>query len=267
MGIINSTPDSFSDGGDYYNNTDKTLNRIKNMLTQGADIIDIGGESTRPGSELINSDEELRRVLPLITAMRQALGEEIIISIDTWKHTVAQEALRAGATMINSLGGLQLDHKLADVVAHYHCPIVIYHIKGEPKTMQQGEITYTDVMQAIADFFTEQLRLGEKAGITRKNFILDPGIGFGKTVEQNLEVIKRLKELQQFDLPVLIGVSRKSHLAMILQEELGEEILPKDRLEASLAETAIAIQNGAQIVRTHDVWETKKFVTVLEKFL
>jgi dihydropteroate synthase len=267
MGILNVTPDSFSDGGDYFDNPEKAVKRVDQMLSDGADYIDIGGESTRPGSEYVSEKEELDRVLPIIKALRKKHGDDIRISIDTWKSSVATEALKNGANAVNSLGGFLFDEELAEVVAKYHCMIIIYHIKGEPKTMQKGEITYTNVSREIGNFFEQQIEIGQRYGIKRDQFILDPGIGFGKTGEQNIEIIKNLSYFKKFALPLLLGVSRKSHLGTILKNDLNLETQPIERLEASLAETAIAVQNGAGIIRTHDVRETKKFLSILEKFL
>jgi dihydropteroate synthase len=267
MGILNITPDSFSDGGDYFNNPTKAVTRVKKMIAEGADYIDIGGESTRPGSEDTSTKEELRRVIPVITEIRKELGEDIRLSIDTYKSEVAKEALLAGVNAINSLGGFLFDKSLAQVVAKHKCMIIMYHIKGKPKTMQQGKIEYTDVCQEINDFFTEQLEYGESQGIKKDSFILDPGIGFGKTADQNIEIIQHLGKFKKFNLPILIGISRKSHLGMIIKNELGLETDALERLEGSLAETAVAVTNGATVVRTHDIIQTRKFLAVLEKFL
>lgn len=267
MGILNVTPDSFSDGGNYYNNLQKAVERAKQMLEEGADYIDIGGESTRPGSENISAEEESKRVVPVILEIRKQLGMDIRLSIDTWKAEVAKNALDAGANMVNSLGGFLFDQKLAQVAAKYSCMIIVYHIKGKPKTMQEGKILYADVTKEISEFFEQQINFGEKQGVNREQFILDPGIGFGKTVEQNLEIIKNVKKFKRFGLPILIGISRKSHLGIMMKAELNIETKPAERLEASLAETAIAIQNGVNIIRTHDIMQTKKFLAVLEKFL
>jgi len=265
MGVLNVTPDSFSDGGEY-NTPEKAVKRAKEMLDEGADYIDVGGESTRPGSEEITAQDEIKRVLPVIHGIKKQLPQ-VRISIDTWKAEVAKEALAAGATAVNSLGGFLFDEKLAEVVKNTHCMMIIYHIKGQPKTMQQGEITYTDVIKEINEFFESQIAFGEQHEINREQFVLDPGIGFGKTVEQNIEIIKRFSEFKKLNLPLLVGVSRKSHLGKILKDELHEKTKPTERLEASLAETAIAVQSGAGIVRTHDIMQTKKFLAVLEKFL
>jgi dihydropteroate synthase len=266
MGILNVTPDSFSDGGLYFDDVAKAVARVEQMIKEGADIIDIGGESTRPGSAQIGPTEELKRIIPIIGAVRKKLGNKIVLSIDTYTSSVAREALQEGADMINSLGGFTFDEKLADVVAEFNCPIVIYHIKGEPRTMQQGSIVYNDVINDIAVFFQKQIDFGLSKGMKREQFILDPGIGFGKTLENNVEIIKRLHEFQKFGLPLLIGVSRKSHLGKLLRERLGLTKMPdaSERLEASLAETAVAVLNGASIVRTHDVLQTEKFLTVLD---
>ena len=174
--------------------------------------------------------------------------------------------LQEGANMINSLGGFAFDNKLADVVAEFDCPIAIYHIKGVPQTMQKGSIVYKDVIDEIVVFFQKEIYFGLSRGMKREQFILDPGIGFGKTLENNLEIIKRLHEFQKLDLPLLISVSRKSHLGKLLQERLGLSEMPdtSERLEASLAEIAVAVLNGASIVRTHDVLPTVKFLTVLD---
>lgn len=265
MGILNITPDSFSDGG-LYLSLDKAVKRVEQMTEGGADIIDVGGESTRPGAKSISIDEELRRVIPVIKKIRERFSN-IPISIDTYKSKVAEKALGSGANIVNSLGGFLFDKKLADIITRFKCKIIIYHIKGEPRSMQKGEIKYKDVISDIKNFFEKQIAFGISKGIKKERFIIDPGIGFGKNVSQNLEIIKRLNEFKALNLPVAIGVSRKSHLGKILQDELKLHTLPSptQRLEASLAETAIAVLNGASIVRTHDALETKKFLTIIDR--
>lgn len=269
MGILNITPDSFSDGGNYFGSLSAAVKRAKEMIAEGANIIDIGGESTRPGSCKISTDEEIKRVLPVLLQIRKELGNTIPLSIDTYKSVVAKKALENGATIINSLGGASFDRKILDVVKEYDCPFIIYHIKGIPSTMQKRAIKYHNVIKEIKDFFEEQIRLGVSSGIKREQYIIDPGIGFGKTTENNIEIIKNLDKFTSLCLPLSIGVSRKGHIGTILQKELHLDNSPGplERLEGSLAETAIAIQNGAQIIRTHDVKETKKFIAILEKFL
>ena len=189
-----------------------------------------------------------------------------MLSVDTYKSSVAQEALQAGAKMINSLGGFTFDSTLADVAAAYACPIVIYHIKGEQRTMQAASIVYKDIIDEIVVFFQKQIFDGLLRGMKREQFILDPGIGFGKTLEHNVEIIKRLQEFKKLNLPLLMGVSRKGHLGTLLQQRLGLAHMPgaSERLEASLAETAVAVLKGASIVRTHDVLPTVKFLAVLD---
>jgi dihydropteroate synthase len=269
MGILNVTPDSFSDGGLYYDDVTKAIARVEQMIEEGADIIDIGGESTRPGSTPVSAEEELKRILPIINAISNKLGDNVLLSVDTYKSSVAKEALQAGAHMINSLGGFTFDSTLADVAAACDCPIVIYHIKGEPRTMQAASIVYKDIIDEIVVFFQKQIFDGLSRGMKREQFILDPGIGFGKTLEHNIEIIKRLQEFKTFNLPLLVGVSRKGHLGKLLQQRLGlaDMPAPTERLEASLAETAVAVLKGASIVRTHDVLPTVKFVTVLDAII
>lgn len=267
VGILNVTPDSFSDGGLYYDDIDKAVGHAQQMLTEGADIIDIGGESSRPGAEQVSTDEELRRVITVLRPLRKHIGDRVIISIDTYKSSVAEQAIVNSADMINSLGGFTFDPKLAEIISKHKCPVVLYHIKGIPKTMQKGTILYRDVVKDITQFFQEQIDFGISKGIKREQFLIDPGIGFGKTPEQNLEIIKRLGEFQNMKLPIVIGVSRKQHLGTVLQKELGLKEIPStlERIEGALAETAVAIQNGAHIIRTHDVLQTKKFVTILDR--
>jgi len=270
MGILNITPDSFSDGGLYYEHgaaaIAAALSRAETMIKEGADIIDVGGESTRPGAEPVSAEDEIARVVPVIEAIRKTLGSDIWISIDTDKADVAEAALLVGADMVNALGGIKFDSHLADVVKKYACPLVIYHIKGDPKTMQTGEISYIDVVAEIKDFFKNQIAECERAGVARAQIVIDPGIGFGKTVAQNVEIIKRLSEFSDLGAPILIGLSRKSHLGTILKEQLdlGDVPAPSERLEAGLAETAVAVLHGVSIVRTHDVLVTKKFLATLD---
>jgi len=265
MGILNVTPDSFSDGGLYFDDIAKAVARVEQMIEEGADIIDIGGESTRPGSTTISQEEELKRIIPIIDAVSNKLGDKVMLSVDTYKSSVAKMALQAGAHIINSLGGFTFDKTLADVVATTGCPIVIYHIKGEPRTMQ-ASIVYKDIIDEIVVFFQKQIYFGLSKGMKREQFILDPGFGFGKALEHNVEIIKRLHEFEKLKLPLLVGVSRKGHLGKLLQQRLGLAQMPgaSERLEASLAETAVAVLKGASIVRTHDVLPTVKFLAILD---
>lgn len=264
-GTLNVTPDSFYDGGRYFD-MEQALVRAREHVAEGADIIDIGGESTRPGAVPVSGEEELRRVIPVIRAVRERVSPDIVISVDTYKSRVAAEALDAGADIINSIGGFMFDAEMARVAAKYGCPVAMYHVRGQPATMQEGEITYGDVIADITEFFETQITQGVTAGMRREQFIIDPGIGFGKTLEHNLEIIRRLGEFKKLGLPILIGVSRKSHLGLILKNALGFADAPpaEDRLEASLAEAVIAVLNGADIVRTHDVMETRRALAVVD---
>ncbi len=264
-GTLNVTPDSFYDGGRYLD-VEKAVARAVEHAEEGADIIDIGGESTRPGSTPVSLEEELARVIPVVRAVRERLGPKIIISVDTYKSRVAVEALDAGADIINSIGGFMFDLEMAAVVARYECPFAMYHVRGTPATMQDGEITYGDVIADITDFFETQIAEGVRQGMRREQFIIDPGIGFGKTLEHNLEIIRRLGEFKKLGLPILIGVSRKSHIGLLLKNELCLADVPpaEDRLEASLAEAVIAVLNGADIIRTHDVAETRRALAVVD---
>jgi dihydropteroate synthase len=259
MGILNITPDSFSDGGDFLLPHNAVTHALK-MASDGADIIDIGGESSRPGSEPISADEELARVLPVIQKIREARrGNDMpVISIDTTKAIVASEAISAGANMINDISAGTFDQEMFDVAAKAGVPICLMHMRKNPKTMQADVVHYGDVIEEIKDYLNKRILSAVKAGIKRDNIIIDPGIGFGKTVEHNITILKELKQFKPLGCPILIGTSRKSFIGQILG---GLE--PKERLEGTLATIGIAIQNGASIVRVHDVKETKRFLEVL----
>lgn len=244
MGILNVTPDSFYDGGRYAH-VEAAVQRAVQMVEEGADIVDIGGESTRPGSQPVSEEEELRRVLPVIEAVRERT--DIPVSIDTTKSRVAERALQAGACMVNDISGLGFDPRMAEVVAQYGALCCVMHIQGTPQTMQQNP-RYDDVVRDISRYFEGRLELAERTGIRRENIWLDPGIGFGKTVEHNLEILRRLREFTAFGLPLLIGTSRKSFIGKILGD-----LPPEERLEGTAATVAIAIMNGANAVRVHDV--------------
>ncbi|MEJ5173672.1 MAG: dihydropteroate synthase [Hydrogenothermaceae bacterium] len=265
MGVINVTPDSFSNGNQDYKNIDKILEKVSYMLEKGADIIDVGGESTRPGAEPVSLEEELDRVVPVIEAIRKELGDRFLISIDTYKSKVAEEALKVGADIVNDISGLTFDDNMADVVAKFDCPIILNHIRGKPRDMQKGEIYYDDVVLDIIKFLRERINYGISKGIRPDRFIIDPGIGFGKLPEHNVEIIKRLDEFKILGYPILIGISRKSFLNVILKNLLTKtDIPPKERLFATLGATAYAVLNGAHIVRVHDVKETAEFITILD---
>jgi len=251
MGILNVTPDSFSDGNLFFN-FDKAVEHAKQMAIDGAQIIDIGGESTRPGSLPVTEKEEIRRVKPVVEALANNI--KIPISIDTYKPKVAEECLKSGASIVNDITGLRNKHMLS-VVKKYQVPVVAMHMKGMPKTMQKNP-RYNDVVNDIKKFLKEKIRMAGNEGI--KNIIIDPGIGFGKTTEQNLQIIKRLNEFKELQCPILIGVSRKSFIGNITQ-------LPANhRLEGTIAAVAISIMNGANIVRVHDVKECANAVKIAD---
>ncbi|WP_457623565.1 dihydropteroate synthase [Persephonella sp.] len=265
MGILNCTPDSFSDGGNYYKKPEKSVERIKEMLDEGADIIDIGGESTRPGAEPVPEEEELERVIPVISLARKELGNDFLISIDTYKSSVAEAALNEGADIVNDISGMTFDERMINVVSKYDCPIILNHTKGKPDTMQK-DVYYDDVVLDISEFFRNQINKGLQKGIRKDRFIIDPGIGFGKNVEHNVEIIKRLKEFKFLGLPVMIGISRKSFVGKILKSLLSKDGMPspEERVFGGLGATALAVLNGVHIVRTHDVKETVEFLIMID---
>ena len=242
MGILNVTPDSFSDGGNF-NNIDTAVNHAKEMINDGADIIDLGGESTRPGHSYVDADEEKRRILPVIKRLKEEI--KVPISVDTYKANVAEAALELGVEMINDIWGLTKDKNMANVIAKYDAYVCIMH--------NQDTTEYNkDIMEAIKEFLQNSIDLALKSGIKKEKIILDPGIGFGKTFEQNLEVLKRLDEIKTLGYPVLLGTSRKSVIGNVLNVE------PKERLEGTIATTVLGIRDGVDIVRVHDVKENLK---------
>jgi len=273
MGILNVTPDSFYDGG-RYDDLESALNHARKMIEDGADIIDVGGESTRPGSSHVTADEELRRVIPVIKELSRETDKPI--SIDTYKAEVADKAIEAGAQIVNDISGLQADNEMVRVVAANNTPIIIMHIKGQPHDFPKDPI-YDDLISEIILFFKKKIDFAVKSGIAENNIIIDPGIGFGKTPLHNLEILKRLSELKCLNHPVMIGTSRKSFISSILNiseparlrphsllaqansggRSGGEEGLSKDnsQLVGTLVTLVIAIMKGVNIVRVHDVKE------------
>ena len=241
MGILNVTPDSFADGGKYFG-VEEAVRRGLEMVDEGADFLDIGGESTRPGSEPVPFEEELRRVLPVIE--RLAGRTDVPISIDTCKSQVARRALEAGAVIVNDISGLHFDPGLADVVAEHDASLVLMHMKGTPKTMQQNP-DYDDVIEEICDYLGTGVQLAESKDI--RQIFVDPGIGFGKKLPHNLQILRKLGEFKRFGYPVLVGPSRKSFIGMIL------DLPVEERLEGTAAAVAVSIVNGANVVRVHDV--------------
>lgn len=255
MGVLNVTPDSFSDGGLFFNEK-KAIEHALRLIEDGADIIDIGGESTRPGSEPVSVEEEIRRTIPVIKAITREI--KVPISIDTYKAGVAKHALDAGASIVNDISGLRFDPEMPKVVSEYNVPVIIMHIKGRPKDMQQNPV-YEALIPEIMDYLRISIRLANKFGISDDKIIIDPGIGFGKTFEHNLEIIKNLKEFTLLGRPVAVGVSRKAFIGKILGD-----LPPSERLEGTAAAVAISIFNGANIVRVHDVKEMAKVAKVAD---
>lgn len=255
MGILNITPDSFSDGGMHFDKV-SAIDHALRMIGDGADILDIGGESTRPGSEPVSLDEELRRTLPVIEALADKIS--VPISIDTYKAAVAVKALEAGASMVNDISGLRFDPEMPDVVSRFKVPVVITHIKGTPKNMQVNP-SYEALIPEIMEYFRNSIQLAIKSGIPEHMIILDPGIGFGKTFEHNLEIINNLDQFSRLGKPLLIGPSRKAFLGKIL-----DGLPAQERLEGTAASVAISIIKGAHIVRVHDVKEMARVAKVAD---
>ena len=249
MGILNVTPDSFSDGGKY-NNLDSAMKQAEKLILDGADIIDVGGESTRPGHIQISSEEEISRVVPIIEKISKNLNT--IISIDTYKYDVAEEAIKAGANIINDIWGLQYDNgEMAELVKKSKLPIIAMH-------NQNDEIYSKDIMLSLREFFEKTYKIADKYGIDRDKIILDPGLGFGKNVEQNIEVLSRLNELKDMG-SILLGASKKRFIGKLLND------LPFDeRVEGTVATTVIGIEKGVDIVRVHNVLENKRACLVAD---
>ena len=258
MGILNVTPDSFSDGGLYYNQQ-KAIEHGLQMVAQGADIIDIGGESTRPGAAAVSTKEELKRVLPVINEISRQT--KIPVSIDTTKSPVAREAIAAGAEIVNDVSALQGDKKMAQVVKEGQAAVILMHMRGKPQNMQKGDLTYGNLMGEIIAFLGKSIEKTKAAGIEKGYLVIDPGIGFGKTPEDNYRIINRLSELKTLGLPIMIGTSRKTFIGKITGGE------PQERLEGTAATVVAAILNGCHIIRVHDVAYMKKIAAVTDAIL
>jgi len=246
MGVLNVTPDSFSDGGQFFS-FDQAIAQAERMINEGADIIDIGGESTRPGSEFVSEEEELRRVIPVIE--RLAAKGSVPISIDTTKSIVARAALQAGAEIVNDISGLRFDVAIADVAAETHAGLVLMHSRGTPKDMQQLP-PVADIMSEVVNGLSESVAIAERHGVARAAIVIDPGIGFGKTVAQNCELIAKLDRIAHSfpDLPIMIGTSRKSFIGKLLDGAPADE-----RLYGTIASVVASVLQGAHIIRVHDV--------------
>ena len=255
MGVVNITPDSFYDGGEY-NDPQKALGRIASLIEDGADIIDIGGESTRPGSSGVSTEEELRRVIPIIEATAEKF--DTVISVDTTKAVVAEEALRCGASMVNDISGLSFEPQVAQKVSEKGAAIILTHTSSRPVDMQE-KTRYGSLIPDITDSLLNSVQTAVAAGIPRENIIIDPGIGFGKTTGQNLEIIRRLEDFCRLGFPVCLGTSRKSFIGEILGSPLAEQ-----RLIGSVCSVIISMLKGISIVRVHDVLETVQAIRMVK---
>lgn len=254
MGVLNVTPDSFSDGGHYYS-LQAAVDRAHEMAAEGADIIDIGGESSRPGSLPVPLEEERRRVMPVIE--RLAGNLDVPLSIDTRRSPIAREALDMGVSMVNDISGLRDDARMGALVAGTGCHVVIMHMKGTPKDMQINP-TYGDLMGELLSFFSERVDYATACGIGREKIILDPGIGFGKRVKDNFAILKNLGQIADLGYPVLVGPSRKSFIGITL------DLPVEERLEGTAAAVTAAVLNGARMVRVHDVKQMKRVATIAD---
>ena len=256
MGVLNVTPDSFSDGGNFFSAKD-AIQQAMSLISEGANIIDVGGESSRPGAIPLSIEDELDRVIPIIRNIREK-STEILISIDTYKSEVAKEALKSGANIVNDISGLMFDKKMANVIAEAQAPIVIMHMQGTPADMQNNP-NYNNLIDDICSFFSNQVDFATSKGINKSQIILDPGIGFGKTMNDNFKLIQQLDKFLSLGFPLMIGPSRKSFIGNFLNLEIDE------RVEGTAAVIAAGIMNGARIVRVHDIKEIKRVVKVIDK--
>lgn len=254
MGIVNVTPDSFSDGGRYFEPAQAISHGVK-LVEEGADIIDVGGESTRPGARPVSGREEVERVIPVIRGLRRELSAPI--SVDTYKADVARAALDEGADMVNDISALRFDPAMAPLVAAEKVPVVLMHMQGTPRTMQRRP-HYRDVVEEVKGFLRDQIRFAVQAGVDLERIIIDPGIGFGKELEHNLALLRALPALADLGRPVLVGPSRKTFIGKIL------DVGPEERLEGSLAAAVAAVLGGASVIRTHDVKEARRAIRVAD---
>ncbi len=260
MGVLNVTPDSFSDGGMFLR-PDDALQRARQMVSEGADLIDVGGESTRPGAEPVSLDDELARVAPVVEALCR---DGVAVSIDTSKHEVALECLRLGALVVNDVTALR-DPAMREVCAEAGCTVCLMHMQGEPRTMQSNP-TYGDVVADVTSELERHASRARESGVLRENIWLDPGIGFGKTLEHNLRLLARLEGVAALGYPVLVGVSRKSFLGRVLGTEDQPAPVEK-RLEGSLAAQTLAQAKGARVIRVHDVAQAKRAAVTADAIL
>ncbi len=258
MGILNVTPDSFSDGG-RFSSLSAAVAEGERLVEAGADMLDIGGESTRPGSEPVSPEEELRRVMPVIR--RLAARVDVPISIDTMKASVAKEAIAHGAEIINDVSALRFDRQMSEVAAETGAGLILMHMRGMPKDMQTGSLYYQSLIEDISDFLRERLQSALDCGVERDRTMLDPGIGFGKTAVDNMRLLKHLARFQVLGRPILTGVSRKAFIGCITGGE------PQERVEGTAAAVAIAIVNGSSVIRVHDVAAMKKVAAMTDAII
>lgn len=250
MGILNVTPDSFSDGGRFFDH-DAAIERARQMVAEGADIIDVGGESTRPGSEPISSEQEMERIIPVINRLSRDI--DIPISVDTYKAKTAEAAIRAGTHMLNDVWGLKADPEMGSVAAQYRIPICIMHNKASAE--------YGDLIEDMIGELAESIEIALKAGIKDENIIIDPGIGFGKTWEHNLQVMRNLEQFKRLGYPILLGTSRKSFIGKVL------DLPVEERLEGTIATTVAGIMKGVDVVRVHDVLQNKRAAAMTDRMV
>ena len=257
MGILNITPDSFYDGSLYFDR-DEAISHGLELVKEGADILDIGGESSRPGSNPIPVEEELRRIIPVIAELRERT--DTLISVDTTKAEVARRALDVGADIINDISSFRFDSDMRPLAAERETPVILMHMKGNPKTMQRNP-SYKDLLAEVKSFFQENIELAISAGIKREKIIIDPGIGFGKKFKDNINLIQNLRCFEEFERPLLVGLSRKSFIGKIINKP------PQERLEGSLSAAILSVSHGAHLLRVHDVAATKRAILVADAIL
>ncbi|MBN2365168.1 MAG: dihydropteroate synthase [Calditrichaeota bacterium] len=253
MGILNITPDSFSDGG-LFLRPEEAIDHAREMQEAGADIIDIGAESTRPGAVPVGQEEEWQRLFPVLQELKRQL--DIPVSVDTYKAEIARRALEEGADIINDISGLRRDEAMAETVARHHCPLILMHMQGTPRDMQENP-SYENLMEEIHLFFQERIEFAGKSGI--EQLIIDPGLGFGKRYGDNYELLRRLRELRVFGYPLMVGPSRKSFIGKALGADADQ------RLMGTAAAVVMAVANGASILRVHDVPEMKQTLRIVQK--
>ena len=256
MGILNATDNSFFPGS-RVGSVENAVNIAMKMIEDGADILDIGGESTRPGSDPVSEEQEINRVVPVIEGIRKK-NKDALISVDTYRAKTAEEAIKAGADIINDISAMTFDDNIADVAVKYNAPVILMHIKGTPKNMQKDP-HYNDVIGEVKDFFKERIDYAISKGIKREKLILDPGIGFGKNFDHNIELIKKIDSFYEFNMPILLAVSRKTFIGLALGNIPVEE-----RLEGTIAVSCFAAMKNVDMIRVHDVLENKKAIKMIE---